>query len=612
MRSSRFRQWLSFALALMGFLVLANAHGPLQPALSTGPYAELAGRSQGGDPWVIDRGTRVAGSDLENGGFESGDFTAWITGDNGLLTLDRWQVCPSFSCGYFLNNEPRGGQYEALHGFDGEAGYEAFLYQDLQVPTSGGAVSLWYRIQYDGLGLPSTLARVYEVQIRDSNDNVLEVPFRQQISLNGAAYTDLGWRKLVLDISQYADQVIRLYVLLSVPESFTGPAQLELDDLALQQSASLPAIGAITGRVVDAVSGQPLAGDVAPFAVAELFRCEDGGCFEFVNRQPVDGAGQFSFEVDFSGRSLTVGTYQVRAFAENYSVGETALFEVAEGAELDVGNLALPPPPPPIGSVSGRVVDALSGRPLPGDAPPFALADLFRCDEGGCFELVNSQPLDSEGRFLFERDFSDQPLAAGTYQLRALADEYEEAATDPFVAGEGDQIDVGDIALEPPAISFSEIEPCAELLPQGGTCRYSVAINNNTPAPLQGLAWSLVEGFGLGSNLDFTAFEASSTRKPSELFAVRVNVFAEPFTSDVVAFQFTVPSFVPSGASFCTRAFFGLMPAPLVNVAREGSLFCINRGASGFRVTRSAESRNPYRWPRGGSARSAETAARER
>ena len=157
---------------------------------------------------------------------------------------------------------------------------------------------------------------------------------------------------------------------------------------------------------------------------------------------------------------------------------------------------------------------------------------------------------------------------------------------------EDEQLDVGDIALEPPPISFSDIRPCAELLPQGGTCRYSVTISNNTSAPLRGTAWSLVEGSGLGFN-GFTTFEAS-TQGELDLVVVRGSFSAEPFGSEVVAFQFTVPSFAPDGATFCTRAFLGLPPNPLVNITREGFLFCIAKGTTGFRVMSVRESKGVF------------------
>lgn len=173
----------------------------------------------------------VPGS-IINGGFETGDFAGWMFGDNGWFWLEPWEVCSSSSCGFF-GNEPTEGMFDAMNGFDGEAGYEAYLYQDIEVPVEGGYISLYDRIQYDSLDLPSTLPRVYEIQIRDAGNNIMQVLLHKEIMLNGQPYTDTGWQQRILNLSQYAGQFIRVYIQLSVPETFTGPAQIEFDNFQL-------------------------------------------------------------------------------------------------------------------------------------------------------------------------------------------------------------------------------------------------------------------------------------------------------------------------------------------------------------------------------------------
>jgi hypothetical protein len=179
---------------------------------------------------------------FSNSGFENGDFSDWAFGDNAddsTTALTPWSVCPIGFCGYFYNNTSIEGFFDALNGFDGSAGYQAYLYQDIQVPTNGGKLSFYDRIQYDGYGLPSFFPRVYEVQVRDVSDNVLEVLHHQEIMLNGQSYTDLGWVQRSFNISQYAGQVIRVYIWLSIPESYTGPAQIEFDNFNVQPSGLL-------------------------------------------------------------------------------------------------------------------------------------------------------------------------------------------------------------------------------------------------------------------------------------------------------------------------------------------------------------------------------------
>ena len=260
------------------------------------------------------------------------------------------------------------------------------------------------------------------------------------------------------------------------------------------------------------------------------------------------------------------------------------------GGSSGTYQLTIAPPPPAIGSISGRVVDALTGEPLPGNEPPFAFVELLRCENDTCF-VVNSQNVDGEGRFRFEQDFEGQPLPVGTYQVRAFANEYEQAETDRFEVAEGEDVDIGDIPLQPPDISFSDIQPCQDLLPQGDVCHYSVTLRNNTDASIRGLAWSIVDGFGLGSSLGFTQFEAS-TRSGSRQ-VVRERLDLEPSGEATLEFQFAVPAFV-FGATFCTRVLAGVDPRPLVITIRESFLFCITGGDSGFEVMSEIESQKMF------------------
>jgi hypothetical protein len=60
--------------------------------------------------------------------------------------------------------------------------------------------------------------------------------------------------------------------------------------------------GSISGRIVDAASGNPLRGDAIPFANVELQRCHnDCVVVEVVNNQATDTQGHFLFLSDFTG-----------------------------------------------------------------------------------------------------------------------------------------------------------------------------------------------------------------------------------------------------------------------------------------------------------------------
>jgi hypothetical protein len=224
-----------------------------------------------------------------------------------------------------------------------------------------------------------------------------------------------------------------------------------------------------------------------------------------------------------------------------------------------------------IGSISGRVVDAVTGDPLPGDTDPFTFVDLLRCENFGCFS-VNSQPADSEGRFQFNRDFSGQPLEVGTYQVLAFANQYQQGQTDPFGVAEGEDRDVGDVPLQPFPVQFSNIVPCENLPPEGGRCQYSVRATNRLATRLDGEAWSLVQGFGIGSFTDFTNFQVKNLQ--------RLTLNSQE--SKDVQFGFRVPSKVRDGASICTNVFVGQRPEAFFDTVGTTFLFCITKGTNGF------------------------------
>ena len=173
---------------------------------------------------------------LINGDFETGDFSGWTAGHNGLGPLTDWTVA-SAGGGYFSNTAPLGATYDAFNGLDGSAGLEFELYQDVALPA-GAIFTLTtnHHIQYNGFDISSSLDRVFEISVRDTSDNVLEILYTENITLNGQPYTDLGWNNQSFDLSAYGGQTIRIHFREVIPESNTGPASIEFNSLSLAMS----------------------------------------------------------------------------------------------------------------------------------------------------------------------------------------------------------------------------------------------------------------------------------------------------------------------------------------------------------------------------------------
>jgi hypothetical protein len=227
-----------------------------------------------------------------------------------------------------------------------------------------------------------------------------------------------------------------------------------------------------------------------------------------------------------------------------------------------------------IRSIGGRLVDAVSKLPIDGSKDPFLSVQLYGCSDTGtdCTNILNSSSTGPDGRFLFATDFSGQPLEVGTYKIEASASEYHPAETEPLLVGAGEAKDIGDLALEPFPVRISEIRPCGALPPEGGTCRYSIRITNRLATDIDGAAWSLVNGDGIGSLTGSTNFQAGSPR----------GLTLAPGTFKIVHFSFNVPSTVADGANICAQAVVGEDRAhPYFNTVGQKSLFCIQKGFTG-------------------------------
>jgi len=221
-----------------------------------------------------------------------------------------------------------------------------------------------------------------------------------------------------------------------------------------------------------------------------------------------------------------------------------------------------------IRSISGRTVDAVTGQPLPGTATaPFAQVRLLRCETAGCLDVA-WQPVGSDGRFQFNRDMFGQLLSAGSYEIIATAQEYQAAQTDPVQISDGEDRNLGDIALEPFPARFSDVTPCSNVPAAGGRCHYSVRITNRLGTRLTGAAWSMVDAFGTGSLADVTRFQANDTHKMG----------IDPQESKVVHFHFEVPGTVRAGALICAQVFFSDdRREPFFNTVAQTNLFCITK-----------------------------------
>ena len=239
--------------------------------------------------------------------------------------------------------------------------------------------------------------------------------------------------------------------------------------------------------------------------------------------------------------------------------------------------LRLANPPVPVAEIAGRVVDAVTGEPLPGNTFPYAHVTLYReLTASGLYYIADAQT-DDAGNFRFVTDQQGNPLdpsAFSAFRLEIWANDYELAQFGPFPAAQGESVNVGDIALQPPPIAFANIAPCADIPPEGGTCRYSVVLRNNTLEPLYGLSWSLVYSYGPGTPWGYSVFQ-SQGGKPAKV---------EPVSTRSLDFSFKVPADVAEGTSICPEVWVSDRATDYFGTLRAAPLFCIMKQYGAFSV----------------------------
>ena len=345
-----------------------------------------------------------------------------------------------------------------------------------------------------------------------------------------------------------------------------GPAFGEVGTIQV----NLQRVAAITGRITDSITGVPLPGDGSPFTSITLRRCDEFGCNEFVNQQQADSNGQFRFSTYYFGSPLPTGTYQIEITAALYQTSQVGSLGFVEGQDLNLGDVPLTPVPL-IGSISGRLLDSVTGKPISADFQP--LLQLYNCKEFGC-SFMNSQTPDSAGRYRFETDFNSNRLPAGTYQVVAFADQYEQGQTNPFDVGENINRAVN-LRLKSFPVRFSEIQPCVDIPAAGGECIYSVKVTNGSRGTFKGSAWSVVDSSLPDSFTGFTNFQ---TREPQK-------ISIDQGKSKVLQFKFRVPANNSTfGTYICPQAFVGQGKGPLFNTVGQRGLFCVYRNAGGFTI----------------------------
>jgi len=207
------------------FIALALLVGLLIPA--SGPFTNPASALMVGPTTEL----------LVNGSFETGDFTGWefldmATPFSPLGVLSAGSDLP------MLVITPTDGTFAVGHGFDGEGPDTIEFWQDVAIPEGYVArLSFDWRANWSHSSLPRTFDVVVEpggggAPLFSTNIYTTTPP--------GDA--DTGPVTETIDLTAFAGTSIRVKFIATIPEDFTGPASMQVDNISLVIDTGAPVI----------------------------------------------------------------------------------------------------------------------------------------------------------------------------------------------------------------------------------------------------------------------------------------------------------------------------------------------------------------------------------
>ena len=180
---------------------------------------------------------------LVNGSFETGDFTGWGTQDlaSPFSPLVVRGAGPSPGFGLFAT-APTDGSYVADSGFDGGGPGTIAVWQDVSIPAGDQATLTFdWHAGWD-MSFGASLNRKLDFVVEPGGGGTpLQTTNLVTTDFAASAVGDTGARSSTFDLSAYAGSTIRVKVQATIPQSYTGPAHMQVDNFSLlAQSRSAP------------------------------------------------------------------------------------------------------------------------------------------------------------------------------------------------------------------------------------------------------------------------------------------------------------------------------------------------------------------------------------
>ncbi|HWX22506.1 MAG TPA: LamG-like jellyroll fold domain-containing protein [Candidatus Binatia bacterium] len=187
---------------------------------------------------------------LANGSFETGDFSGWVTNDISSPLTPLAVRGAGYNSGYgFFSAAPTDGNFCLIEGFDGNGPGRIRAAVDVVLPASPTTLTFTYRAAWDMQNYSgSTKPRTFGVTIESFGGGPGLQTNTLLTAAPGTANYDTGNQSASLDLSAFSNLAIRISFDATIPESFTGPGFLEIDNVVLSYPPFPPLLAGRSGQ----------------------------------------------------------------------------------------------------------------------------------------------------------------------------------------------------------------------------------------------------------------------------------------------------------------------------------------------------------------------------
>jgi hypothetical protein len=212
----------------------------------TAPYNDNLNRTA---PPYIERGASFSCSSgsnpFANCGFETGDLSSWTLNDNSNPFIAGQILGAGQDPGFgFFVSAPTEGASAFYTGFDGAGPETIELFQDVLVPV-GAALRFQYRAAWDidTFAPANALDREFRVSVLSAGGGQVLQTSTILVAPGNTINLDTGDLEAEVNLSAFTGETVRIQFEWVIPESFTGPAFFQLDNIVVQENFYVPTLG---------------------------------------------------------------------------------------------------------------------------------------------------------------------------------------------------------------------------------------------------------------------------------------------------------------------------------------------------------------------------------